>query len=39
MIKNLIVLSICLSMLAFPLALVAIIFEGIKDSDPDIEIE
>jgi hypothetical protein len=28
-----------LSMFAFPLALIRIIFDGIEESDPDIEID
>jgi hypothetical protein len=39
MIKHAIVILIALSMFAFPLALIRIIFDGIKDSDPDIEID
>jgi hypothetical protein len=39
MIKFLFCLSIVLSMFAFPLALIRIILDGIKDLDPDIEID
>jgi hypothetical protein len=39
MIKFLFCLAIVLSMFAFPLALIRIIFDGIKESDPDIEID
>jgi len=39
MIKLIFCLAIVLSMFAFPLALIRIIFDGIKDSDPDIEID
>jgi hypothetical protein len=39
MIKAFFCLVIILSMFAMPLALVRIIFDGIKESDPDIEID
>jgi hypothetical protein len=39
MIKILFSLAIVLSMFLFPLALLRIIFDGIKESDPDIEID
>jgi len=39
MLKAILVLSIVAWMFAMPLALLSIIFDGIKDSDPDIEID
>jgi hypothetical protein len=39
MLKAILVLSIIASMFAMPLAILSIIFGGIKDSDPDIEID
>ena len=39
MLKAILVVSIVASMFAMPLAILAIIFDGIKKSDPDIEID